>query len=130
MSRYAGKTGEVKIAPHGGTLAAIVGVKSWEIDAKCDAVDVTGMDSGGAKEFLSGLTEWNGTVECFVDSSELQILDEIREGVPCDVAFAVQTGGLTFSGTGVITGIKPSVSVEGAVTLSLTIQGSGGLEIS
>lgn len=126
MSRFAGKTGEVKIAPTGTEEATVLGVKSWDIDTKGDAVDVTGMDSGGKKEFIPGLTEWSGTAECFIDSEETQILDEIVSGVYVDVIFEI-TDALTFSGSGVITGIKPTVAVDGAVTVSLSLQGSGGI---
>jgi len=126
MARLTGKKGSVTIGASG-----VYGVKSWEIDAKCDAVDVTGMDSGGAKEFLSGLTEWNGTIECFLDSENF-ISNSVLGGAPVSFSLVsdATTPKITCSGSAILTGWKPSVSVEGAVTLSITFQGTGTLTAS
>lgn len=124
MARLSGKGGSVSI---GGS---VLGVKSWDIDAKGDAVDVTGFDSAGEKEFISGLTEWSGTAECFLDAGGYLASTALGTSVSVSLASSSTAPKVTCSGTAIVTGWKVSVPVEGAVTLSIAFQGSKTLTCS
>ena len=123
MARFAGKAGSITVA------ATNIAITSWEIDAKGDAIDVTGMDDAGVKEFLAGLTEWSGSFEGFATGT-------VAGSVPgTSIAAAVFASSVTAGAPkltapalgGFITGLKVSSAVEGAVKVSCTFQGSGAL---
>jgi len=120
MARFAGKAGSITNA---GTNIAIT---SWEIDAKGDAIDVTGMDDAGVKQFLAGLTEWSGSFEGFAEGTVAASApgSAITAGV---FASSVTAGAPKLTGTGFVTGCKVASAVEGAVKVSVTFQGSGAL---
>jgi len=123
MARLSGKGGSASV---GG--AAVLGVTSWEIDYKGEAVDVTGMDSSGAKQFVGGLTEWSGTIDGNLESGAT--LPTPAASVAVALVDSADTGYNTYSGTAIVTGVKPSTSVEGAVKYSITFQGTGALGIA
>lgn len=120
MARYSGKGGSITGA------GANIAITSWEIDARGDAVDVTGMDSGGAKEFVSGLTEWSGTFEGFATGS----LAGSAPGTSVTGAVfksSAAAGAPKLTGNLIITGCRVQTTVEGAVRVTCTFQGTGPL---
>lgn len=124
MARLSGKAGSATI-----NAVGYKGIKNWEIDYKGDAIDVTGMDSSGAKAFIGGLTEWSGSVDMNWDTTQ---------AIPTPAAIVAATF-LTGEGSGsydsyagnvIVTSAKLSIPVEGAAQLNLTFQGTGTLTIS
>jgi predicted secreted protein len=123
MAVLSGKEGSATV---GGT--AITHLASWEIDYKGDAIDVTGMSESGKKAFIGGLTEWSGSMEFALDGG--LALPTPATSVSVSLVDSADTGYNTYAGTAVITGVKPSTSVDGAVKCSVSFQGSGTLSIS
>ena len=99
---------------------AIAGIKSWNIDSVMNVEDTTGFDSSGHKTFAPTIDEWAGSFEGFKDGAPLTkgsvVLLELRES-----ATATQQ----WRGTAIITGIHPSVAVEGVVMYTYDFQGTG-----
>ena len=124
MARLSGKSGSAAV---GG--AAVLGVSSWEIDYKGEAVDVTGMDSAGAKAFIGGLTEWSGTIEGTMEAGATMPTPAASVAVSL-VDSTPSAANKTYSGTVITTGVKVSTSVEGAVKYSISFQGTAGLTIT
>ncbi len=124
MARLSGKGGSVSI---GGNIA---GVTSWEIDYKGDAVDVTGMDSSGAKAFIAGLTEWSGSCEGFLESGATLPLPAAASNPSVSLVDSGDLGANTYTGDVIVTGVKYSTSVDGAAKFSITFQGTGALGIA
>jgi predicted secreted protein len=122
MARLSGKIGSASL---GG---AILGVNSWEIDYKGEAIDVTGMDSAAAKAFIGGLTEWSGSLEGFLESGATLPLPAATAAV--SLVDSADAGFNTYTGSSIITGVKYSTSVEGAVKYSITFQGTAALGIA
>jgi predicted secreted protein len=121
MSRIAGKAGSVLI--DATVPAAVLGVTSWDADLQGDVTDTTGMDSGGTKEFLAGLTSGTASVECFSDGT---LNTDIRPGLTVLVNLKhVSTDANYWYGDGIVTSVKPTVAVDGAVKFSLGVQFSG-----
>lgn len=126
MARETGKIGQVWCDAGVPTEAdVILHVTNWELDYKGDAIDVTGMDSAGAKAFIAGLTEGTVTVECFLDAvTELDA--DIVPGATLGCYLLYADGDLSgWKGSGILTDMKPSVPVDGGVKWSLTLQYSG-----
>lgn len=127
MARIAGKAGQVWADAGIPTEAdEMLGVTSWELDLKGDAVDTTGMDSAGVKEFIAGTTEGTGTIEAFADGA----LDtDIVQGSTIGCYLLNADGDASgWKGSGIVTGLKPTVQVDGAVKWSIGIQYSGTIE--
>ncbi len=123
MARASGKSGTVTINAVGYN-----GVTNWEIDYKGDAIDVTGMDSAGAKAFIGGLTEWSGSCDLNWD---------VAQAYPAPATifaatFITGAGGSydSWAGNVIVTSAKVTVPVEGACKLSITFQGTGALTVS
>jgi predicted secreted protein len=123
MARVAGKSGSATI-----NSVTYNGVTSWEIDYKGAAIDTTGMDSAGVKEFVGGLTEWSGSLDLNWDVSQ-------APPAPASIFPAVfLTGGSgsydSWAGNVLVTSVKSSVPLDGVCKLAIAFQGTGALSIS
>lgn len=123
MANLSGKSGSATV---GGQ--AITDVTSWELDYKADAIDTTGMSDSGKKTFIGGLSEWSGSVEANLDGS--QTLPTIGASAAVSLVDSADTGYNTYAGTAILTGMKFATSVDGAVKVTFTFQGSGTLSIT
>jgi predicted secreted protein len=124
MARLSGKDGTVSVN------ASVLGVTSWEIDYKGDAIDVTGMDSSGAKAFIGGLTEWSGTVEGHWESTAPPSAALVGTQVNVSLVSDNATPKVTCAGAVIVTGLKIGVSVDANVTYTYTFQGTGALTVT
>lgn len=119
MARYSGKTGSIT------TMGSNAVITKWDIDATGDVLDVTGMDSGGVKEFIAGLTEWSGTCSGFATG-------DVATWAPGSafsaVAFATGSSGAPkLTGNVIVKSLKITAAVEGAVAFDCSFQGTGTL---
>jgi len=127
MARVAGKAGQVWADAGVPTEADVaLGVTNWELDLKGDAVDTTGMDDAGVKSFIAGLTEGTGSIEAFADGA----LDtDIVPGTTIGCYLLNADGDASgWTGSAIVTGLKPTVAVDGAVKWSIGVQYSGTIE--
>jgi len=103
---------------------AIAGVKSWKVDYVFEVVETTGFDSGGARAYVPTLKGWSGSFEGYKDGAPLTIGSvvglELQES---------STSTQQYRGSAIITGLHPSVSVDGLAVVSYDFQGTHGLEI-
>jgi len=103
----------------------IAGIRSWSLDLHYDALDSTGFDSSGVKEFLPALSGWSGRFSGLKDGAPLTIGSvvglELQES-----ATATQQ----FRGVAIITDLTPEISHDALVGYSYTFQGVHALEIA
>jgi predicted secreted protein len=125
MARLSGKTGSVSF-----NAAPIVNINSIEVDYTGDAVEVTGMDDSGKRSYISGLTGWSGTFEGFLESTATLPLPGASAAIAIDMTGDVAASADNYSGTAIITGMKVSTTVDGAVKYSASFQGTGTLTIA
>lgn len=129
MARLAGKAGAFLI--DATVPADPTGVVSWELDWQADTVDVTGMDSAGAKEYVASLSGATGTAKILAtgDAQNPVANTELRPGLTC-VAYLKHASGDTASyhGNVIVTSLKPQVAVDGAVTFDLAFQFTGAVD--
>jgi hypothetical protein len=122
----AGKNGVVTL---GGNDQ--VKVTRWNLTESKDAVDVTGFDSAGAREYVSGL--FGATISCEAHWEESPGGTDV--GAPpditsdVDVAFQLDTDTVParrVTGNAVVTGATIDVAVEGSVdyTFDMTVNGA------
>ncbi len=138
MARRAGKGGYVWIGAVNPPDADydVLGVKSWTLDIDCDALDSTGLDSGGNRNYIAGLIGWKGTIEAVWDT-EAATTTEPRElvvgsffnlflGVSATAGNLYQRTPATLDGC-MITRSSPNVTVDGIVTFTVEFVGNGTL---
>ena len=106
----------------------IGGIKSWTLDATVDMLDATDFADGNAtnaaRTFKPGLSTWSGSFEGYKDGAPLAL------SFTTPVHLALQesaTSGQGWVGKVYITGIHPSVAVDGLVTYTYDFTGQGEL---
>uniref|UniRef100_A0A6M3KHU0 Putative tail protein n=1 Tax=viral metagenome TaxID=1070528 RepID=A0A6M3KHU0_9ZZZZ len=106
----------------------IGGIKSWTLDATVDMLDSTDFADGNAtnaaRTFKPGLSIWSGSFEGYKDGAPLTL------SFTTPVHLALQesaTSGQGWIGMAYITGIHPSVSVDGLVSYTYDFTGQGEL---
>lgn len=99
---------------------------SWTIDAVAEMLEITAFEQTCWRHFISGLSSWTGTVECFVDSAS---------GTPtlgasfAAAAFYVNATAY-ITGDIIVSGISLDVGVDGVETYTITFQGTGPLDFT
>lgn len=136
MAAYHGKQGKVTFA-----AGAVSNVLSWTINATADVVESAVMNAAAVaaathwKDYAAGFLDWTATVECDLDSSGLDpdlatdFIDD--DGVAVILYEGMQAGGVRkYSGTGIVTGISPSIDKNGLAKVTYSVQGSGTLSVA
>jgi len=116
-----------RVAGYGGDLLApgiIAGVREWSIDYAAAALDSSGYDGGQPKAFITGQTEWSGSFNGFKDGAPLAIGTELA-GQFHESGVATQK----WTGTILITNIRPASAVDGIVLYGYDFQGTGVLVV-
>ena len=103
----------------------VAGIKAWTLDYVAEAIEVTGFDSAGVRQYIPGPTSWSGSFDGFKDGAPLTIGTvthiELRES---------STSTQQWRGSCIITGVHPNVASDGAVTYSYDFTGTGELTAS
>lgn len=137
MAAIAGRSGGVSLSAVLQAYPLLI-VKSWELDEKCDTVDSTPMVRTAdpqAKSFTPTLSEFTISVEGMFDDDDWHFFDraidgiDITPGVTAEVELYIDADddGLAYIADGIVTSVKPSLSVDGVCQWSLEIQGQNGI---
>jgi len=127
MSAFSGKDGRVVFA-----TGYVTNVISWSIDFAAEALETTAFVGNYAyRSYVAGLRNWSGSYECYLDSST----KVIRPGKAAAAAtFRAKEGGtstaVTYTGSIIITGVNPSVAVDGVASVTFNFQGTGVMVIT
>lgn len=140
MAVFHGKQGQVTWKAAGAT--AFDSVISWTINASCDAVDASAMQYAEVdetthwKDYLAGYNSWTAKVECCLDDSG-PMPDFSTSGIKDDdgdtaVFFCGYTGEGTrkYSGSAIVTAIRPNVDKNGVITCTYELTGTGALSVA
>lgn len=103
--------------------AEVVGIREWSLDVGAGVEDSTSFSDGQAKVFTVTQTQWGGSFSGFKDGPPLAI--------GTVVALELQESSAQsqmWRGSGIITNIRPSNSVDGVVGYSYDFQGIHALE--
>ena len=133
MAIIRGESGSVEFEASGGTLATIVGTRSWSLSITKETLDVT--DHGDTfRTFVGSLVSGSGTVELVYDPDATGqaafIEDVVTTGDTADASFELFTTGstndsdsVTFSG--IITDMEITSTVGELVVVSCNFITSG-----
>jgi len=125
MATHHGKEGVVK------TGSDVTGeVTAFTIETTGDVVEDTSL-SDSAKTFVAGRTSFSGSVEAHFDET-----DTSQEAmvVGTSLVFTLlpegnTSGDASYTGSGIITGMSISNTLDGVVSRSVTFQGTGALTV-
>jgi len=126
MAVVHGKEGVVKA---GGT--AIGDLTGFTLETTGDVVESTAL-SDSDKSFTAGRTSFSGSLDMNFNRANAPQATLLAGS---SIAFIVypegaDSGDRTYSGSGIVTGMSTSNSMDGMVTRSVTFQGNGTLTIS
>ena len=112
----------------GNGSSATHNIYSWSAEVTCDALEVTSFADGGQRTYIRGLRGWTATAEAYIDSS--YPLHPSDTGVAGNLKLYVDNSDLYYHGAALLTGISPTVAVDGVATHSLSFQGLSDLAYS
>jgi len=125
MATHHGKEGVVK------TGANVTGeVTAFTLETTGDVVEDTSL-SDSAKTFLAGRTSFSGSVECHFDETDTS-QEEMVVGSSLTFTLLPEgntSGDASYSGSGIVTGMSISNTLDGVISRSVTFQGTGALTV-
>ncbi len=125
MATHHGKEGVVTV---GGT--AVGDLTGFTIETTADVVEDTAL-TDATKSFVTGRTSFSGTLEMNFDETNTEQESLV---VGASLAFVLlpegnTAGDASYSGTGLITGMSITNSMEAVVSRNVTFQGTGALTV-
>ena len=125
MAEISGRGGEVQF---GASSSQVIGIKSWTLNYAVEVLDTTDFDNGQAtnspRTFTPGLSGWSGTFEGFKDGAPIALSFTSAASLKL---LESQTASQLWTGNAFITGIDPTVAVDGTVDYTYSFQGTGEL---
>ena len=128
MAASPGKLGTINY--DGGNVATL---NNWGLDVGNDMLDVTPFTTSAPqwREFIAGLSTFTGTVSGIFDGASTGQNDLITNSITPAAAVVIlemdQTVGGKYTGSVLLSGMSPSVAIDGTVEISWEMQGTGAL---
>ena len=128
MAAVQGKLGSINY--DGGNVATL---NNWSLDTANDMLDVTSFTTSAPqwREFLDGLSTFTGNVSGIFDGASTGQNDLITKSITPAAATVIleldQTGGGKFTGSVFLSGMSPSVAIDGTAEISWEMQGTAAL---
>ena len=135
---FAGTSGAVKISDDAGvTFETVAELRAWSVEESSDTIEFTRIGNA-FKGQKPGYKTWTGTADLYLPADDVTGDEEITTENSAVTAIAVNTEykwefyidstlAGKYIGNGITTGISRSLSHDGMVEMSITIQGSGEL---
>lgn len=128
MAAVQGKLGSINY--DGGNVATL---NNWTLDVANDMLDVTSFTTSAPqwRDFLDGLSTFTGGVSGIFDGASTGQNDLITNSITPVAATVIleldQTGGGKFTGSVFLSGMSPSVAIDGTVEINWDMQGTAAL---
>lgn len=124
MANHAGKEGIVTVASN--TVAEMT---EWSVDETGNVIDDTEL-SDTAESHLAGTTSWTGSMTCHWDETDTTAQGAMTINASVAVVFLPEgntTGDISRTGTATVVGKSQGAAINGMVTQSFSLQGTGAL---
>ena len=125
MATHHGKEGLIKVGVD--TIGEVTG---FTIETTADVVEDTAL-TDATKSFLTGRTSFSGSIEMHYDEADT-VQATLLAGTSITFIFQPEgatVGDETLSGACVVTGMSISNAMDGVVSRTVTVQGTGALTI-
>ncbi len=129
-------SGKVALFEYGGAQAQVASVDNWTITVDTNMHDVTTFSTGDLqfRDFIPGLSGWNGTVSGNFDEQSTGLEDmRVNTLVPATATvqfYADKVGGEHLTGNTFISGMGQTAAIDGKVEIDFSLQGTGALTYS
>ena len=138
MAALAGHDGKFKWTSDAAGAVPLISdathnIFSWKLDYTADALETTDFSTTGWRSFVAGLRQWAGSAEAYIDGTNQIPVSDVGGSANLWLYYHVSDTILTheiYKGTAIITGIHPSVGVEGIQSQTIDFQGTGTLVYS
>lgn len=127
MAVHKGSEGIVKVGSN-----AVAEVTGFSFDETADTIETTKL-SDSSRTYVSDLTSFSGSIECFFDETDSTGQGAMTTGASIALDLFPEgagSGDTYFSGTAIITGISRSNAIGAIVNASFSFQGTGVLGTS
>ncbi len=133
MATLRGESGSVEFETGSGSLATVVGTRSWSLTTTKETLDTT-VHGNTFRSFIGSMISGSGTVELVYDPDATGqaafVEDVMKTGDTADASFELFTAGSTngtdsVSFAGIITDMEISSTVGELVTVSCSFVTSG-----
>ena len=130
MATLTGESGKVMFGDDsGGASTQVAEVRSWTVEHTKDVIENTSMsEAGGHRTYLSGLSQFTGTMECMYDTAQTSpaVFDPANDAA-LSVEFFPAATGVKYVGDVIVTSVSRTASFDDLVTVSVSFQGTGVL---
>ena len=135
MATLRGEQGTVQFEPGSGSLATVVGTRSWSFSATKETLDVTA-HGASSRSFIGGLISGSGTVELVYDpdaTNQPELIEDVFKAADSvDANFELFTTGTTTTTdslkfAGIITDMEISSTVGELVVATANFITSGDI---
>lgn len=126
MAAHKGSEGTV----HVGT-DAVAEIRSYSVEETSDTVETTSMGDT-ARTHLASLTSFSGSIDVFWDEVDTAQI-ALTVGTSVTIKFypeGTASSAKYYTGTAIVTGVSRSASFDGMVEASISVQGTGALELA
>jgi hypothetical protein len=111
-----------------GSATAINEASKWTLSIKNAVKDVTPFGASGSWQInIPTINSWTAKITAFIDGSDTEQVN-LYALIGTTVALILKVDGThNFSGNGILTGIDPSVDVQGAESVDFSFTGTGAV---
>lgn len=135
MAVLTGEKGTVKVDTNdSASPTAVADVRSWTITHTADTIETTSMDSGGARTYAKGLTQFTGSMEVVYNDDHVStngavFNPEDSQSGTLSIEFYTSTdvGAKKYTGEVLVTSVTRTSSYDDLITATVDFQGSGSL---
>lgn len=124
MANHAGNEGTVKVGSD-----AIAEIRSYTIEETSDTTEDTAMGDTW-RTHKTTLLSWTASVDCWWDETDTTGQGALTVGSEVTLNLYPEgdaSSATYYSGTGIVTGVNRSASLDGMVEASISVQGTGAL---
>jgi len=125
MAIHKGSEGTV----HVGT-DAVAEIRSYSVEETADTLETTSMGDS-ARTHLASLTSFSGSLDVYWDEADTAQI-ALTVGTSVTLKFypeGTASSAKYYSGTAIVTGVSRTASFDGLVEASISVQGTGVLEL-
>ena len=125
MAIHKGSEGTV----HVGT-DAVAEIRSYSVEETADTLETTSMGDS-ARTHLASLTSFSGSLDVYWDEADTAQV-ALTVGTSVTLKFypeGTASSAKYYSGTAIVTGVSRTASFDGLVEASISVQGTGVLEL-
>jgi len=125
MAIHKGSEGTVHVGSD-----AVAEIRSYSVEETADTLETTSMGDS-ARTHLASLTSFSGSLDVYWDEVDTAQI-ALTVGTSVTLKFYPEGTASTakyYSGTAIVTGVSRSASFDGLVEASISVQGTGVLEL-